>query len=213
MLQSMGLQRVRHDLATGQRQPVVKTPPPIQGSMGATPGQETKIPYAVWHSQKKKTKPPITLQKLPPPTHASPSLSSRGCQELLPRSQKHLECSLQCQPDKPDTKALAGPSLALWDLRPKFSAGACQVPCPLPCLWDPHFQPGGGTGRMDNSFQRSESDPSLCTIPTLYQSLPLTKLASGCTASQKATGPFCISGCFFLLRIIFHSLTPSSNVL
>ena len=178
MLQSMGSQRVGHDLATEQQQPVVKTPLPIQGSMGSIPGQETKIPYAVWHSQKikTKTKPPITLQRLPPSTPASLSLFSWGCQGLLPRSQKQLGYSLQCQPGKPESKALAGPSLALWDLRPKFSAGACQVPCPLPCLWEPHFQPGGGMGRMDSHFRRSEFDPSSYTIPILYQFLPLPKL-------------------------------------
>ena len=73
-LQSMGSQRVEHNLATKQQWgqngkgllkglcwefpgwPVVKTPGFHSRGQGLNPDWETKIPHATWHGQKKKRK-------------------------------------------------------------------------------------------------------------------------------------------------------------
>ena len=61
MLQSMGLQRIRHNLATEQKQqiyinswdfpgdPVVENLPCNAGDTGSIPGRGTKIPHALEH--------------------------------------------------------------------------------------------------------------------------------------------------------------------
>ena len=84
------------------------------------------------------------------------------------------------------------------------------MPCPLPCLWEPHFQPGGGMGGIDSHFLRSHFDPSFVYNSRLYTNLyacpdwpryprKLHLIPGSCRSSLH-------SGCFFLTRAIFiHS--------
>lgn len=103
---------------------------------------------------------------------------------------------------QPKTKALAGPTLNLGDLRPKFSARACQVPLPSAFPLGNRL-PAWRRGRwVDSCFRRSNFDHSLMYGPCLCSDrLYLPFLPASRRSSLH-------SGCFFLSRTIFMDSLP-----
>lgn len=146
--------------------------------------------------------------KIAPLRNTCPHVLPQVCPDgapggFSPEARRQRRCSLQGQPDQPEIKSLAGPTLAFGDPRPKSPPGACQVPYPLPCLQEPHFQPGGGTGGVDSHLLRSNSDPSFG-----YSSCPSPGRPPPAPHPRKLQ---VLSACWVFLphQDRFHSLTAS----